>query len=199
MFVHHLHNPIHQYLIIRFHWNFLYFILLLLGSAKLIAQQSSIRYQIGNSTLQIFRIERFHNIGIGTCIHSFQRILYPWFCSQQYNRNMIYISILFQFMAQFQTIHFRHHYITDYQVGHFFQNVIICLLTITANCHFIFIRQFLLQISPDFLFIFDHQHPLTGFRLAGLLLVNIVHILFFRVRHLGANGKRCSLHHFIGS
>ena len=134
--------------------------------------------QIGNGATQDIHIKRLDDIGIGTRLQSFELILIAVLRCQQDNGDEVGIGVHLQLRAELVTIHLRHHYIADHEVGTRAEHLAECLLAIGAGRHLILLPKFVLEIVADLVVVLDNHESdgaVAGSRLLYHLLFEFLH------------------------
>src|SRR5574344_1876477 len=152
--VDYFHNTFHQFVIRRFRLKICNLIFLFLFAGIGIAQLFTTIDKILHCFSQDIHIKRFGDIGISSTVQSFDVIFCRRFCRKQNNRNRIDVRILPYLSAECESIHFRHHHMTDYKIRFFSQNHVVSLFAVYTFFLIEFGSQLLSYIFAYFFIIF---------------------------------------------
>ena len=120
-------------------------------------QQSSLLEKVFYTGQKNLAMEWFGNVRISTILITLGTMLIQIFSSEHNDRNMRSDGLGFQLPCKFQTIHHRHHDITDYQIRNFLPGDFQPFLTIGSLKDIKLILQKRANILTNVIIIINHQ------------------------------------------
>ena len=117
---------------------------------------------MGHLSQQHLRIERFTYIIVGSAIRSFHTVLILCLGREQQNGNVSRFLPLAQLGTAGKTVHHRHHYIRQYQVGHLFYGHLHSLFPVLRFQYPIVFLHQVAQVTAHVGIVFYDKHRLTG-------------------------------------
>ena len=109
--IHHLHDTLHQFLIVAFHLNLIHLVVLLQGTTELTFQATHIINEIVYREMKFLQAEWFCQISISSQLDALQAVADFRFGSKHNDRNVADVGITLDVLKQSDTIHLRHHHI----------------------------------------------------------------------------------------
>ena len=120
-------------------------------------QQPSLLEKIFYTGQKNLAMEWFGNVGISTMLISFGTMFVQIFGREHNDRNMRSDGLGFQLLCEFQSIHHRHHDITNYQIRNFLPGYLQTFLPIGSLKDIKLILQKRANILTNVIIIINHQ------------------------------------------
>ena len=133
------------------------FQLCLQSALEKMLQKLALLQQILNTCQEYLAVERLGDVGIGTMLITLGTMLFQILRRKHNDRDMRGCSMGLQILRKLQTIHHRHHHITDHQVRNFLLGNIQTFLTIGSFQNDIIILQKGMLILTDIIVVIDNQ------------------------------------------
>ena len=130
-------------------------------------------------------MERFPDIHIRTVFDTLDLIFHRRFRRKQYHRNMFGAHIVLHLLQEREPVHYRHHHIAQYQIGHHPLHLFQCLLPVARLNECIPLAQCTDDKLPYFGLVVDHQYRLH---------ILLRHILFGQLGQCRDNFADSRLH-----
>ena len=179
----------HKLLITIFQMRIGNFQLCLRSTLEKMLQKLALLQQILYTCQEYLAVEWLGDVGIGTMFITFGTMLFQILRRKHNDRDMRGCRMGLQILRKLQTIHHRHHHITDHQVRNFLLGNIQSFLTISSFQNDIIILQKGMLILTDIIVVIDNQDGWLIRMFAQQLLyfstfsLSIVDILQFRLTY----------------
>ena len=176
-----------ELLVTIFQMRFRNFLLSLLGTLEKTLQKLALFQEILNASQEHLAMEWLGNIGVGSMFVTFCTMLLKILCREHNDWNMRSSRMGFQLFCKHQTVHHRHHYIANHQIGHFPLGNFQSLLAIGSLQNNVGILQKGMLILADVVIIINNQDGWLVGILANQLLdfstfsFAIIYILQYRL------------------
>ena len=188
------HDTLEQFLVGRLHGHGLHLVLQFVVSCVFQQQLASGLHQVDEGSPEDVHVERFHDIGVGAGLKSFEMVFVAVFGREQHDGNMAGLRVLLQGRRQCVAVHFRHHDIGEHQVGFHLQRLCQRLLSVGAAIDGVVVAEFMHEIVSYLVVVLCHHDdvgPVVVEFGHQFMVVEFLH----RCGHLGG----CRLFHdFIG-
>ena len=173
VFVDHLHDTLHEQLVITLHLRLFNTIGLLLGSAVLTLQTLAVMNEVVDNRMKFLHVERLGQEGIGTSLQSLKTIADVGLGCEHDNGKMRDVRISLDHAEHRKAVHLRHHHIAEYKVVLVGKQFLQALLAVGTGAELVIASKFRRNILPDFGIIVNNEYVVfraldTGIRRLGI-------------------------------
>ena len=125
---------------------------------ELLVRYLLVSEQVGDVGHEEFHRERLLDVAVGAGFESLDTRLHSYCRSEEDDRHMAEVGVGLDHVAEFASVHDRHHHVADDKVNLFLFRKFKSICTVCRCEDIVFCRQFLCQISSHFRRVFSDQN-----------------------------------------